>query len=45
MLLEEDGVEVRLKDNIWCVDLKKYGWSTTIEDAMIFAEQFDCYEE
>ena len=45
MLLEEEGVEVIRKDDIWCVDLKKYGWVTTVEDAVNFAEQFECHEE
>ena len=28
-LLEDDGVEVFWNGQIWCVDLKEYGWKTT----------------
>lgn len=31
-LLEDEGVEVFSSGNAWCVDLKRYGWVTTVED-------------
>lgn len=40
VLLENEGVEMSLTANTWCVDLKKYGWVTTEEDAACFAESF-----
>lgn len=40
-LLEDEGVEVFLKDNVWRVDLKKHGWVTEVEDAVRFAESFE----
>lgn len=40
-LLEEDGIAVFWNGNNWCVDLKKYGWMTTAEDAAYFAEKFE----
>ena len=39
-LLEEEGVPVNWDGRIWSVDLKKYGWATTAEDAAAFAAQF-----
>ena len=43
MLLEEDGIEVIRTEEGWHVDLKKYGWKNTLEDALylqtIFEEQ------
>lgn len=43
LLLEEDGVEVTRAEEGWHVDLKKYGWKNTLEDAFylqsIFKEQ------
>lgn len=39
-LLQDDGIEVFWNGNIWCVDLKKYGWETTPEDAANFRKQF-----
>lgn len=40
-LLEEDGIDVFWNGNNWCVDLKKYGWRSTIEDAEKLRKQFD----
>ena len=33
LLLEEEGVEVVRSGDVWKVDLKKYGWKNTLEDA------------
>lgn len=42
-LLEAEGVEVRRTDAGWKVDLKKYGWKNTMQDAealyQIFKEE------
>ena len=43
-LLEEEGVPVGWNGHIWLVDLKKYGWATTVEDAAAFAAQFQSRE-
>ena len=43
-LLEEEGVPVNWDGRIWSVDLKKYGWATTAEDAATFAAQFQSKE-
>lgn len=40
MLLEEDGIEVLWNGKNWCVDLKAYGWASTVEDAAFFAHHF-----
>ena len=40
-LLEEDGIEVFWNGNNWCVDLKKYGWKSSVEDAQTFQRRFD----
>lgn len=32
-LLEEDGVAVFWNGHNWCVDLKKFGWRNTLDDA------------
>ena len=39
-LLAEDGIEVRWNGKCWAVDLKKYGWHTTPEDAELFRLRF-----
>lgn len=43
-LLENDGIEVFWNGKIWCVDLKKYGWKSTVEDAEFFKQQFQVLE-
>lgn len=43
-LLEEEGVPVNWDGRIWSVDLKKYGWATTAEDAAAFAARFQSKE-
>ena len=35
MLLEEDGIEVMWNGKNWCVDLKRFGWKNTLEEAEI----------
>lgn len=40
-LLRDDGIEVFWNGNIWCVDLEKYGWKTTVEDAESFRRLFE----
>lgn len=42
-LLEEEGVEVFFGGNSWYVDLQKYGWMTTLEDAAYFVDRFAQY--
>ena len=43
-LLEDDGVKVFWNGHSWCVDLKQYGWKTTLEDAEGFRLQFGTEE-
>jgi len=38
LLLQEEGVEVLWTGDGWQVDLKKYGWKNTMEDALISYE-------
>lgn len=42
-LLEDEGVEVFWNGHNWCVDLKKYGWKSTVEDTAVFARKFEGY--
>lgn len=44
-LLEEDGIEVFRNGQYWCVDLKKYGWKTTVADMTVFRQQFETASE
>lgn len=39
-LLEEDGIQVTPTEEGWRVDLKKYGWKNTLEDALLLQEIF-----
>ncbi len=39
-MLEKEGVEVRLTDKGWKVDLRKYGWRQSSEDAGRFYRMF-----
>ena len=41
MLLQEEGVEVSWNGTHWTVDLKKYGWKNTMEDAYLLKEKFE----
>ena len=40
-LLEKEGVDVKHTGEGWRVDLKKYGWHNTMEEAMALKECFD----
>ena len=40
LLLEEDGIEVIRTEEGWRVDLKKYGWKNTLEDALYLQRLF-----
>jgi len=40
-LLMSEGVEVDWNGRIWCVDLKKYGWQNTAEEAQAFQKEFE----
>lgn len=39
-LLLSEGVEAYWNGRIWCVDLKKYGWKNTPEEAEGFRQEF-----
>ena len=41
LLLEEDGIEVTRTEEGWRVDLKKYGWKNTLEDALYLQKLFE----
>lgn len=41
LLLEAEGVTVRRTDQGWRVDLKRYGWRNTFEDAAALQAEFD----
>lgn len=41
LLLEEEGVDVVRTSDGWTVDLKKYGWKNTMEEAYQLQELFD----
>lgn len=40
LLLTEDGVEVIWTPDGWKVDLKKFGWKNTMEEALRLQEEF-----
>ena len=40
-LLEAEGIEVYWTPDGWQVDLKRYGWKNTMEEALEFREIFD----
>lgn len=40
LLLEEEGVEVIWTPKGWQVDLKRFGWENTLEDALALERQF-----
>lgn len=40
-LLMDDGIPVIWNGKCWKVDLKRYGWQTTPEDATAFPKAFD----
>lgn len=41
LLLIGDGIEVIWTPEGWRVDLKKYGWKNTMEDALLLQKEFD----
>lgn len=45
ILLTEDGVEVIWTPEGWKVDLKKFGWRNTMEEALALREEFAAREE
>ena len=40
-LLEAEGVAVEWNGREWKVDIRKYGWKTSVQDALFFAAQFE----
>lgn len=40
-LLEEEGVEVSMTPDGWHVDLKRFGWSHELGDALWFRAEFE----
>ena len=40
MLLEGEGVSVTRKEEGWHVDLARYGWKHTLEEALLLEEYF-----
>lgn len=45
MLLEAEGVPVVWTEEGWKVDLKKYGWANSMEDAVYLRKLFEQEEE
>ncbi len=41
LLLEKEGVEVEYTEDGWRVDLKRFGWKNTMEDALRFRGIFE----
>ena len=41
LLLEEEGVEVVRTEEGWCVDLKRFQWKNTLEDALELEALFE----
>jgi len=44
-LLKAEGVQVLWNGGSWCVDLKKYGWKTSAEEACAFMRYFETADE
>lgn len=40
-LLMSEGIEVIWSGKVWRVDLKKYGWRNTAEEALAFQKEFE----
>ncbi len=40
LLLEAEGVEVKRTDSGWLVDLKRFGWRNTFQEALALREAF-----
>ena len=45
LLLEKENIEVIWNGKNWCVDLKKFGWENSLEEADLFRQQFLKLEE
>lgn len=45
LLLEEEGIVVKLWEGAWWVDLKQYGWQNTMEDVYLLQSMFEAAEE
>ncbi len=43
-LLKEENITVFWNGKNWCVDLKTYGWKTTLEDIERFRMEFDALQ-
>ncbi len=41
LLMEAEGMKVEWTPDGWKVDLKRYGWKNTMEDALAFREAFE----
>ena len=41
ILLQQEGVEVHWNGKGWSVDLERYGWRNTLEEACYFKEKFE----
>lgn len=41
LLLQEEGIEVIWTEDGWRVDLKKYGWKNTMDEALEIAREFE----
>ena len=41
LLLEQEGVAVAMTPDGWRVDLKRFGWDHTLEDALWFRAEFE----
>lgn len=41
LLLEEEGVQVVRTDRGWKVDIRRFGWKNTLEDAYAIAAEFE----
>ena len=42
MLLQEEGVEVTWDGERWKVDLRKYQWKNTLDEALELQREFQC---
>lgn len=44
-LLKDEGVKVTWNGEKWCVDLNKYKWKNTMDDALLFRARFEKIEK
>ena len=40
-MLQNEGIHVFWNGTVWCVNLKEYGWRTTVEEADAFQQLFN----